>query len=118
VRCALGDRMQTLDALEQAYAAPDVHLPFPKITPSLGALQGEPRFDESLRRLGCRTNRRRAASCEEVEAAELYPVASVRPCRRFLRANVDGPQVYERWAGSPRAHRRELTCPIRNWTFS
>lgn len=49
--CALGDKERALDGLEQAHAARDIHLPFLKITPCLGALQGGRRFDALVRQM-------------------------------------------------------------------
>ena len=51
VVCALGERERTLDWLDKAMAAHDIHLAFLKITPCLGALQGVPRFDAIVRKL-------------------------------------------------------------------
>jgi DNA-binding winged helix-turn-helix (wHTH) protein/TolB-like protein/Tfp pilus assembly protein PilF len=49
--CALGEREATVDWLDKALAARDVHLAFLKITPCLSALQGAPRYDALLRKL-------------------------------------------------------------------
>jgi tetratricopeptide (TPR) repeat protein len=51
VQCAIGERNGTLDWLDKALAARDIHLPFLMITPCLGALRGEPRFDALTRKL-------------------------------------------------------------------
>ena len=52
VHCALGDRTQTLDALEQAYAARDMHLPFLKITPCLRCAARRPAFRSTVASIG------------------------------------------------------------------
>ena len=51
VQCAIGDRSATLDWLDKALLARDTHLPFLMITPCLGALRGEPRFDALTKKL-------------------------------------------------------------------
>ena len=51
VQCAIGDRTATLDWLDKALLARDTHLPFLMITPCLGALRGEPRFDALTKKL-------------------------------------------------------------------
>ena len=51
VQCAIGERGRTLDWLDKALVERDIHLPFVMITPCLGALRGEPRFDALTRKL-------------------------------------------------------------------
>jgi len=51
VQCAIGERERTLDWLDKALVERDIHLPFVMITPCLGALRGEPRFDALARKL-------------------------------------------------------------------
>ena len=51
VQCAIGERSGTLDWLDKALVERDIHLPFLLITPCLGALRGEPRFDALTRKL-------------------------------------------------------------------
>ena len=51
VQCAIGERGRTLDWLDKALVERDIHLPFVMITPCLGALRGESRFDALTRKL-------------------------------------------------------------------
>jgi TolB-like protein/tetratricopeptide (TPR) repeat protein len=52
VQCAIGERAGTLDWLDNALVVRDIHLAFLMITPCLGALRGEPRFDALTKQLG------------------------------------------------------------------
>ena len=51
VHCAIGDRAQTLDWLDKALVERDIHLPVLMITPCVGGLRGEPRFDALSKKL-------------------------------------------------------------------